>query len=134
MLTYATKHKEQLNTSAFDREFSSGVRRQIFKKKKKKKRRRRGRKKEKKKRREKELLVYLLLYFLLLLLFSVFLHPTKTLRRKRLCLILFLVFCRIVEYISLELFYFDESMFLKEIVQKHNLPSQITLMHRDACL
>ena len=34
-----------------------------------------------------QLLVYLLLYFLLLLLFSVFLHPTKTLCRKRLCLI-----------------------------------------------
>ena len=46
VFTYTTKHKEQLNTIAFDREFSSSVRRQI----------------------------------------STYLHPTKTLCRKRLCL------------------------------------------------
>ena len=31
-LTYTTKHKELLNTSAFDKESSSGVRRQIYRK------------------------------------------------------------------------------------------------------
>ena len=30
VLAYTTKYKEQLNTSAFDRKFSSGVRRQII--------------------------------------------------------------------------------------------------------
>ena len=51
-----------------------------------------------------QLLVYLLLYFLLLLLLllSIFLHLTKTVESA--CVSLLLVFRRIGEYISLDLF------------------------------
>ena len=46
--------------------------------------------------------VYPLRYFILLSL-SLFLHPKKTICRKRSCIIVFLVFCHVGEYISLDL-------------------------------
>ena len=69
-----------------------------------------------------QLLVYILLCFLLLLLLSIFLHLMKTVCcRKRLC---FIVFRRVGEYISPDLFYFRSYVvslaMLYEVVNRHN--------------